>query len=89
KHIRSPAQHYTPPLPCMALQNSDHSIDAVVISTLLKLPFCCHEDLLTMTPARIIAVAQEMNERLPEALRIDLSEPRDPIDIRRELERLV
>ncbi|KXN81963.1 hypothetical protein AN958_03371 [Leucoagaricus sp. SymC.cos] len=82
-------QQYTPPIPCMALQNSDHSIDAVVISTLLKLPFCCHEDLLTMSPDRIVEVAKEMNERLPEALRIDLRGSRNYIDIRREVETLV
>jgi hypothetical protein len=87
--VRSLDQHYTPPVPCMALQNSDHSIDAVVISTLLKLPFCCHEDLLTMSPSRIVEVAQEMNERLPEALKIDLSQPRDYGDIRRDVEVLV
>ncbi|KAF5354092.1 hypothetical protein D9756_006897 [Leucocoprinus leucothites] len=85
----SPDQQHTPPVPCMALQSSDHSVDAVVINTLLKLPFCCHEDLLTMPPDRIIEVAQEMNGRLPDALKINLNEPRDHSDIRREVERLV
>ena len=85
----SPRQQCTSPVPCMALQNSDHSVDAVVISTLLKLPFCCHEDLLTMSPTRVFEVAQEMNERLPEVFKIDLKESRDHRGIRREVERLV
>ncbi|XP_006456306.1 hypothetical protein AGABI2DRAFT_180981 [Agaricus bisporus var. bisporus H97] len=86
---RSPFPHRTPPVPCVALQNSDHSIDAVVISTLLKLPFCCHEDLLTMKPTRVFEVAKEMNDRLPEALQIDLSQSRNYKDVRNEVERLV
>jgi len=85
----SPRQQCTFPVPCMALQNSDHSVDAIVISTLFKLPFCCHEDLLTMPPTRIVEVAQEINERLPEVFKIDLKEPHDHNGIRRELERLV
>ena len=85
----SPRQQCTSPVPRMALQNSDHSVDAVVISTLLKLPFCCHEDLLTMSPTRVVEVAQEMNERLPEVFKIDLKESHDHNGIRREVERLV
>lgn len=87
--VPSPGQQCTFPVPCMALQNSDQSVDAVVISTLLKLPFCCHEDLLTMSPTRVVEVAQEMNERLPEVFKINLNEPYDHNGIRREVERLV
>ncbi|KAJ3575007.1 hypothetical protein NP233_g1379 [Leucocoprinus birnbaumii] len=85
----SPGQQDTPTIPCMALQNSDHSIDAVIISTLLKLPFCCHENLLTMSPDRILEVAHEINERLPDALKIDLNGACDYIAIRKQVERLV
>lgn len=42
-----------------------------------------------MPPTRVIEVAQEVNERLPEALKVDLREPRDPNKVRRELEILV
>jgi hypothetical protein len=42
-----------------------------------------------MKPARVFEVAKEMNDRLPEALQIDLSQPRDYKDIRNEVERLV
>jgi len=84
-----PRQQCTSPVPCMSLQNSDHSVDAIVISTLFKLPFCCHEDLLTMSPARVVEVAQEMNERLPEVFKIDLKESYDHNSVRREVERLV
>lgn len=42
-----------------------------------------------MPPARVFEVAKEMNERLPEVLRIDVSEPRNHNDVRREVERLV
>jgi len=87
--ISSPRQQCTFPVPCMTLQNSDHSVDAIVISTLFKLPFCCHEDLLTMPPNRVVEVAQEINERLPEVFKIDLKEFHDHNGIRREVERLV
>jgi len=73
----------------MVLQNSDHSVDAIVISTLFKLPFCRHEDLLTVSPARVVEVAQEINERPPEVLKIDLKESHDHNGIRGEVERLV
>lgn len=85
----TPSPQQLPAAPCVALQNPDPTVDAVVVSTLLTLPFCCHEDLLTMPPTRVIEVAQEVNERLPEALRVDLREPRDPNKVRRELENLV
>ena len=87
--ISSPRQQCTSPVPSMALQNSDHSVDAIVISTLFKPPFCRHEDLLTMSPARVVEVAQEINERLPEVLKIDLKESHHHNGIRREVERLV
>jgi len=83
--ISSPRQQCTssvPCIPCMALQNSDHSVDAIVISTLFKLPFCRLEDLLTMSPARVFEVAQEINVRLPEVLKIDLKESHDHNGIR-------
>jgi len=42
-----------------------------------------------MSPARVVEVAQEINERLPEVLKIDLKESHDHNGIRREVERLV
>jgi len=39
--------------------------------------------------AHVVEVAQEINERLPEVLKIDLKESHDHNGIRREVERLV
>ncbi|KAJ7589591.1 hypothetical protein C8J56DRAFT_939034 [Mycena floridula] len=55
----------------IALQNEDD--DVVVITALDTVPFCCHEDLVTMDRPDLITVAQKLNDKLPAVLRIDLS----------------
>ncbi|KAG6853759.1 hypothetical protein C0991_001589 [Blastosporella zonata] len=55
----------------VALMNEDHAEDAVVITTLDTVPFCCHEDLVTMSRDQLIGVALALNTRLPSALAID------------------
>ncbi|KAJ7074405.1 hypothetical protein C8F01DRAFT_970787 [Mycena amicta] len=66
----------------MALQNEDFAEDAVVITALSTLPFCCHEDLLTMSRAALITVAESLNEKLPPALRISVGRTRIDTTIR-------
>ncbi|KAJ6500355.1 hypothetical protein C8R45DRAFT_803944, partial [Mycena sanguinolenta] len=73
----------------MALQNDDLAEDAVVITTLSTLPFCCHEDLLTMTRPALVAVAESLNARLPGVLRISISHTRTDAVIRNEIEFVV
>ncbi|CAL1710453.1 unnamed protein product [Somion occarium] len=75
---------------CVALQNNDPSIsDAVIITALHTLPFCCHADLVTMTRPQLLSVTQILNERLPQALRIDTSTRRTDAFIRNSIELLV
>ncbi|KAJ7771859.1 hypothetical protein B0H16DRAFT_1218178, partial [Mycena metata] len=74
---------------CMALQNDDLTEDAVVITALSTLPFCCHEDLLTMPRSSLIAVAESLNTRLPAVLRISLARMRTDAAIRNEIEFVV
>ncbi|KAL1743341.1 hypothetical protein HDZ31DRAFT_74932 [Schizophyllum fasciatum] len=71
----------------LALQTNDTDADAVVVTSLDAPPFCCHEDLLTMTPAELAQVADSLNARLPIALRIDTNAP--PPAIRAAIEMLV
>ncbi|KAK7689669.1 hypothetical protein QCA50_007464 [Cerrena zonata] len=62
---------------CVALQTDDPSLDsdAIVVTSLHTLPFCCHADLVTMTRPQLLTVAQTLNERLPNALKINTSKP--------------
>nr|GAT57589.1 predicted protein [Mycena chlorophos] len=78
-----------PALARVALQNEDDETDAVVITALSTLPFCCHEDLLTMARPALIAVAEQMNEKLPKALRISIGRARSDAAIRNEIEFIV
>ncbi|KAH9838048.1 uncharacterized protein C8Q71DRAFT_706345, partial [Rhodofomes roseus] len=80
------------PLPrpsCVALQNEDHEEDAVVITALDVVPFCCHADLLTMDRLQLARVALTLNAKLPLILQIDIRPSRPDVDIRNEIERLV
>ncbi|KAF5369339.1 hypothetical protein D9758_002509 [Tetrapyrgos nigripes] len=63
-------------LPAALLQNHDASpeIDAIVITSLSILPFCCHEDLCSMSKSQLVSVAERLNERLPRAMRIEVGE---------------
>ncbi|KAG6816698.1 hypothetical protein H0H93_007825 [Arthromyces matolae] len=56
----------------VAIINEDPSSDAIIITTLSTIPFCCHEDLLTMSLDQLVRVARALNERLPRALAIDV-----------------
>lgn len=74
---------------CMALQNDDVAEDAVVITALTALPFCCHEDLLTMSRTALVGVCQALNAHLPAVLRITLHHTRTDAAIRHEIEFVV
>ncbi|KAJ7184129.1 hypothetical protein C8R46DRAFT_858413, partial [Mycena filopes] len=74
---------------CMALQNDDLTEDAVVITALSTLPFCCHEDLLTMPRRSLVAVAESLNTRLPAVLHISVARMRTDAAIRNEIEFVV
>ncbi|KAF7295185.1 Glutamine amidotransferase type-2 domain-containing protein [Mycena indigotica] len=73
----------------VALQNEDLTEDVVVITALSTLPFCCHEDLLTMSRPGLVAVAESLNEKLPIAMRISISRTRTDTAIRNEVEFIV
>ncbi|KAG6860816.1 hypothetical protein C0995_007317 [Termitomyces sp. Mi166 len=73
----------------VALINEDDTEDAVVITTLDTVPFCCHEDLVTMSRKQLIGVAHALNERLPAALAIDTNEALATSWIRASIERVV
>jgi len=74
---------------CVALQNDDMDEDAVVITALNIVPFCCHADLLTMTRDDLVRVADILNLKLPQAMQIDTSAPRSDVFIRNSIELLV
>ncbi|KAJ7273378.1 hypothetical protein C8J57DRAFT_988312, partial [Mycena rebaudengoi] len=73
----------------MALQNDDPAEDAVVITALSMLPFCCHEDLLTMARPALLGVAHTLNAKLPGVLRIPVSPARTDAAIRYAIEFVV
>ncbi|KAJ3475195.1 hypothetical protein NLI96_g11993 [Meripilus lineatus] len=74
---------------CVALQNEDQEEDAVIITALNTVPFCCHADLLSMSRIELIHVAEALNAKLPHALQIDTSPDRTDIFIRNSIELLV
>ncbi|KAF8587156.1 hypothetical protein K439DRAFT_862082 [Ramaria rubella] len=45
--------------------------DTIVITSLDKKPFCCQEELSVMCRQELCRVVQELNQKLPSALRID------------------
>jgi len=55
----------------VAIQNEDATEDAVVVTSLDKIPFCCHADLILMNREQLLTAASVLNERLPAALQID------------------
>ncbi|KAH7915513.1 hypothetical protein BJ138DRAFT_997726, partial [Hygrophoropsis aurantiaca] len=95
----SPSPYPTPPprnepsphtrLPGVALQNSDPATGAVIITSFPVPPFCCHEDLITMSRTQLEGVAHTMNARLPGALRIDVGPHIPDVEIRHAIELLV
>ncbi|KAG6910334.1 hypothetical protein DXG01_011402 [Tephrocybe rancida] len=73
----------------VALINEDYAEDALVITTLDTVPFCCHEDLITMSRDQLIGVALALNARLPSALAIDTNRALTTRCIRSAVERIV
>jgi hypothetical protein len=74
---------------CVALQNEDDDKDAVIITALNSIPFCCHADLLIMSRVELIQTATTMNAKLPKVLQIDVSGSRTNNFIRHSIELLV
>ncbi|KAI0777425.1 hypothetical protein BD413DRAFT_458120, partial [Trametes elegans] len=77
------------PPACIALQNEDADEDAVVITALNVVPFCCHADLVTMNRAELLTVANTLNEKLPLAMQMDTSSSCTDSFIRSSIEVLV
>ena len=74
----------------IALQNEDEDLEETIIVTALEaIPFCCHEDLLTMTRPQLLAVAEALNVKLPAALRIDIKPSSTESFIRNAIELIV
>ncbi|KAF8876579.1 hypothetical protein BD779DRAFT_1387019, partial [Infundibulicybe gibba] len=71
---------------CIALQNEDSTGDIVVITALDSIPFCCHEDLLTMPHTSLLEVARTLNAKLPKHMEIDISRSRSLAAIRNDIE---
>lgn len=85
----SPAPAPCVPPACIALQNEDTAEDAIVITALTTVPFCCHADLVTMNRAALLTVASVLNDKLPHAMQIDISASRPDTSIRHSIELLV
>ncbi|KAG6369282.1 hypothetical protein JVT61DRAFT_15493 [Boletus reticuloceps] len=68
--LSSSSSPSTPSLPAVVLQTYSVSTDSIVLTALPSVPFCCHEDLLTMTRAQLEAVVRALNARLPRRMRI-------------------
>ena len=73
----------------IALQQYDQPLDAIVITTLPSYPFCCHEDLLTMSHSQLVKVAMFLNSRLPICSQIVLADGIPDAHIRHSIETLV
>ncbi|KAG0696163.1 hypothetical protein DFH29DRAFT_952362 [Suillus ampliporus] len=77
--------YYTPP-PAVALQTTSSSTDSIIITSFSRAPFCCHEDLVSMSRPELAEVAQSINGRLPKALQIACGDGVEDADIRRAIE---
>lgn len=86
KHAHGSAHASLTGAPRIALQHEDCSEDAIVITALDKIPFCCHEDLLTMSREKLQEVAASLNAKLPESMRIDVAPLRTDREIRKDIE---
>jgi len=74
----------------VALQNEDGDLEETIIVTALEtIPFCCHEDLLTMTHHQLVAVVEALNAKLPAALHIDIKPSSTDSFIRNAIELIV
>lgn len=97
-HTSSAIDHYSTHCPNapgrlrraeVAIQQYDAVHDAIVISTLPCYPFCCHQDLLTMSRPRLLQTAYLFNACLPFSARFTDVEAWSEGKIRRCVERLV
>ncbi|KAG8221382.1 hypothetical protein J3R82DRAFT_1558 [Butyriboletus roseoflavus] len=66
----TPSTPSTPSLPAVVLQTYSLSTDSIVLTALPSVPFCCHEDLLTMSRAQLESVVRALNMRLPRRMQI-------------------
>ncbi|KAI6156762.1 hypothetical protein BKA82DRAFT_106849, partial [Pisolithus tinctorius] len=57
-------------LPGVILQTYSASTEGIVLTALSAAPFCCHEDLLTMSREKLEGVVRALNEKLPQRMRI-------------------
>ncbi|KAK0199614.1 hypothetical protein DFS33DRAFT_1363542, partial [Desarmillaria ectypa] len=57
--------HSLPTPRIIALQNEDTCEDAIVITILETVPFCCHKDLPTMSRSQLAQGTTTLNARLP------------------------
>ncbi|TEB30736.1 hypothetical protein FA13DRAFT_1710036 [Coprinellus micaceus] len=73
----------------LAIQQEDPSFDAVVVTTLPNYPFCCHEDLLSMSREGLFSVARMLNGRLPMTSQIPVGEWVPETVVRERIEVLV
>ncbi|KAI0051528.1 hypothetical protein FA95DRAFT_1462706, partial [Auriscalpium vulgare] len=73
----------------LALLNDVPADDAIVVTALTTVPFCCHADLLTMPRPQLLGVACALNAHLPVALHIDANPTRPDVYIRSAIEILV
>ena len=73
----------------IALQQYDQPLDAIVITTLPSYPFCCHEDLLTMSRSQLVQTAVLFNSRLPVCSQIEIADGIPDAHIRHSIETLV
>lgn len=73
----------------IAIQKDDDPFDAIVITTLPFYPFCCHEDLIMMSRQQLIEVALALNNHLPNAVQIKVSDALTDVHIRHSIETLL
>ncbi len=73
----------------LAIQQHDDIYDAIVISTLPHYPFCCHEDLVTMSRSQLLRVVDSFNSRLPLNAQIVIPESSSASYIRNCIENIV
>ncbi|KAJ8514489.1 hypothetical protein ONZ45_g7982 [Pleurotus djamor] len=79
--LKTPLQNKT-----IALQYEDQSEDAIVITTLDGAPFCCHEDLVTMSRPQLLEVANTLNAKLPRTLKVSTDSNQSDRFIRKQIE---
>ncbi|KAI5987880.1 hypothetical protein EDD15DRAFT_2107878, partial [Pisolithus albus] len=57
----------------VVLQTYSASTEGIVLTALPTAPFCCHEDLLTMSREKLEDVVHALNEKLPRRMRIGVA----------------